>query len=101
MSPTSISFIVSGEPQGVVGATPGRASAAPAEPEFRGRIKQSVRIGPSARAAAGSEVTLDAEPGKDVIVLRIAGGPALMLHPEHARDLLLAQTDTTRGGPAT
>jgi len=30
-------------------------------------------------------------PGEDVVVLHVAGGPALVLHPESARDLLLAQ----------
>jgi hypothetical protein len=34
-----------------------------------------------------------ATPGRDVVVLAIADGPTLVLHPEHARDLLLAQRD--------
>jgi hypothetical protein len=101
MSPTSISFIVSGEPLAPGGTTRGSVVAHPAEPEVRGRIKQAVRIGPTARAGAASEVTVVAEPGKDVVVLRLAGGPVLTLHPEHARDLLLAQTETTRGGAGT
>jgi tetratricopeptide (TPR) repeat protein len=35
---------------------------------------------------------MTAVPGEDVVVLHVAGGPALVLHPETARDLLLAQT---------
>ena len=34
--------------------------------------------------------------GEDVVVLRIAGGPTLVLHPEHARDLMLAQQGEAR-----
>jgi hypothetical protein len=36
-------------------------------------------------------VRLIAVPGEDAVVLQIAGGPALVLHPENARDLMLAQ----------
>ena len=36
---------------------------------------------------------MTATPGEDVVVIHIAGGPSLWLHPEHARELLLAQQD--------
>ena len=34
--------------------------------------------------------------GDDVVVLHVVGGPALVLHPESARDLLLAQVRSRR-----
>ncbi|MBC8119465.1 MAG: alpha/beta hydrolase, partial [Burkholderiaceae bacterium] len=55
----------------------------------RGVVKQSVRVG--AQRGAGGVVRVAAIPGQDVVVLHIAGGPALTLHPETARDLMLAQ----------
>jgi tetratricopeptide (TPR) repeat protein len=33
-------------------------------------------------------VLMEAEPGKDIVVVKIGSGPALLLHPETARDLL-------------
>ncbi len=54
-----------------------------------GRVKQSVRVGAS--RAAGQDVRVAAVPGEDVVELEIASGPTLVLHPEHARELLLAQ----------
>jgi tetratricopeptide (TPR) repeat protein len=39
---------------------------------------------------------MTATPGEDAVVVHIAGGPALWLHPEHARELLLAQQDPAR-----
>ncbi|HEX8603900.1 MAG TPA: hypothetical protein VF774_14740, partial [Pseudoduganella sp.] len=38
--------------------------------------------------AAGQPAVVDVEPGRDAVVLKIAGGPTLVLHPEHARTLL-------------
>jgi tetratricopeptide (TPR) repeat protein len=37
-----------------------------------------------------------AVPGEDAVVVHVAGGPALWLHPEHARELLMAQQDPAR-----
>jgi phage gp36-like protein len=44
-------------------------------------------------------VVVDAEPGSDVVVIEIAGGPSLILNPDTARELLLAQgaTPVARG----
>jgi hypothetical protein len=39
-----------------------------------------------------------AVPGEDVVVLEIANGPVLTLHPESARDLILAQGATRKRG---
>jgi tetratricopeptide (TPR) repeat protein/pimeloyl-ACP methyl ester carboxylesterase len=41
-------------------------------------------------------VRVEAVPGKDVVVLQIANGPALCLRPENARDLMKAQTGARR-----
>jgi len=40
-------------------------------------------------------VRVSARPGEDVVVLTIANGPTLVLHPADARDLLLAQSAAT------
>ena len=66
----------------------------------RGRRKQIVHIG--AQRGLGAEARVEAVPGEDVVVLHVAGGPALVLHPENARELLLAQsaTEQTRGATA-
>lgn len=46
---------------------------------------------------AGQPALVDVEPGRDVVVLKIADGPTLVLHPEHARTLL----GPPLAGPAT
>lgn len=63
-----------------------------------GTVKAAVRLG--ALRSSAQPHTLVAVPGEDVVALHIAGGPVLLLHPENARDLLLAQAGaaTTRGG---
>ncbi|MDQ3445683.1 MAG: hypothetical protein M3496_05830, partial [Pseudomonadota bacterium] len=83
-----IVFIVPGQAQ-PVGATRGAAPAPLPAGLLHGVLKQSVRVG--AQRGAGDEVRVSAVPGEDVVVLHIAGGPALTLHPETARDLMLAQ----------
>lgn len=94
-----ISFIVHGQalPGGVVPASSTRGT--PGTRTLPGRVKGAVRLG-STRSAAAPQ-TLVAVPGEDIVALHIANGPVLLLHPENARDLLLAQsgTPTTRGGP--
>lgn len=51
------------------------------------------------RAGAGSHL-LQAEAGRDVVVLHIANGPRLRLHPAHAQALLAAGTQADRGAAA-
>jgi tetratricopeptide (TPR) repeat protein len=60
-----------------------------------GIVKDSVLL-TARRAADGGDVRVSAVPGEDAVVLHIAGGPALWLHPEHARDLLRAQQDPSQ-----
>lgn len=57
---------------------------------LRGELRHSLQLA-ATRSAGAAEQRVAAEPGRDVVVLRLAGGPALVLHPQHARDLLRAQ----------
>jgi hypothetical protein len=65
------------------------SGAAPAAAPVRGSLKASVRVG--AQRSSGDVVRVTARPGEDVVVLMIANGPTLVLHPEDARDLMRAQ----------
>ncbi|MGE0097291.1 MAG: CHAT domain-containing protein [Hydrogenophaga sp.] len=94
-TPTVITFVVRGQPLPPQAATRGTASAAPGS---RGTVLQRVQVG--ARRGANDEVRVNARPGQDVVVLHISNGPSLMLHPETARDLMLAQSSLTRGAVA-
>ncbi len=94
-----ITFVVHGQPQAVGGITRGGDEASPLAPSLPGRIKASVRLGAS-RGPAGEPQRLTAVPGEDVVLLHIAGGPVLMLHPATARDLMLAQGGLARGAQA-
>jgi triacylglycerol esterase/lipase EstA (alpha/beta hydrolase family)/CHAT domain-containing protein len=65
----------------------------------RGQVKNSVIVG--AQRGISEELRLTAVPGQDAVVIEIAGGPALVLSPENARDLVMAQQGEgkgTRGG---
>lgn len=79
-----ITFIIPGQLQMAGAAT-------------RGNVKASVRVG--AARGGGEPVRVTARPGDDVVVLSIANGPTLYLHPEDARDLMRAQSaaSATRG----
>ena len=82
----------------IVFVIPGQAEAvAPGRGASRGSVKAAVRVGTT--RAGGEPVRVTARPGEDVVVFSIANGPTLVLHPEDARDLMLAQaTAPTRGG---
>ena len=66
------------------------AQAAPPQLASRGRVAASVKVG--ATRAGATPVRVSATPGEDVVVLEIANGPTLVLNPEDARDLMLAQS---------
>src|SRR5262249_33611166 len=83
----AITFVASGVRRD--GAT--RAGAA-IPPSPIGALKHSVLL-TARRAAQDGDVRIAAMPGEDAVVVHIAGGPALWLHPEHARELLTAQLD--------
>ena len=92
-----ITFVIPGQLL-AAGASAGAASAAaPA----RGSLKASVRVG--TQRDGGAPVRVSARPGEDVVVLTIANGPTLVLHPEDARDLMRAQAGagTRSAVPAT
>ena len=79
-----ITFVIPGQAQPAAiaaGATRGRT---------QGTVKASVRVG--AQRGGGEAVRVTAHPGEDVVVLTIANGPTLVLHPKDARDLMRAQT---------
>ncbi|MBV9890520.1 MAG: alpha/beta hydrolase, partial [Rhizobacter sp.] len=91
-STNDITFIVPGQAQAASAAT-------------RGAAKATVRVG--TERGSGEPVRVSARPGRDVVVLEIANGPTLVLHPSDARDLMLAQSASvtrsalagTRGKP--
>ena len=76
-----ITFVIPGQLQAVAA---GAASAA-----TRGSLKAGVRVGTP--RDGGAPVRVTARPGEDVVVLTLANGPTLVLHPEDARDLMRAQ----------
>jgi tetratricopeptide (TPR) repeat protein len=73
-----ITFIVPGQAQAAASAT------------TRGAVKATVRDG--TERGGGEPVRVSARPGRDIVVLEIANGPTLVLHPAAARDLMLAQS---------
>ncbi len=76
------------QPQDITFIVPGQAQ--PATLPTRGSVKASVRVG--TQRSGGDAVHVSARPGDDVVVLSISNGPALVLHPEDARDLMRAQS---------
>ena len=78
---SDITFIVPGQAQ------PAARSANGA------RVRASVRVG--TQRGSGEPVRVSARPGEDVVVLSVANGPTLILHPADARDLMLAQSAAT------
>ena len=88
--PEPITFVVTG----VSGATGTRGGPDAGLP-LGGKIKKSIDL-TARRGPQETDERLTAVPGDDVVLLHIAGGPTLWLHPEHARELLLAQDDPAR-----
>jgi len=89
-----ITFVLRGVIDAGAGMVATRGAAAPALPAglLRGQVKHTLRMAALRGGVAGaSETRVQAVPGRDVVVLHVAGGPSLVLHPERARDLLLAQ----------
>ncbi len=94
-----VTFVVPGVRQAAA-QQPGptsRGGGPPAAVDLPGRVKDSVALSLRRSGTAGADsVRVTAVPGEDVVVLRIAGGPALVLHPHNARDLLLGQGSARR-----
>ena len=97
VSSAPITFVIPGQRQDGI-ATRGGASAAALAPSMglRGSVKASVRVG--ATRGAGDAHRVTAVPGADMVVLHVANGPTLVLHPHTARDLMMAQSGSTRPG---
>ena len=92
-SGNSITFVV---PDGGQADTGGRRISRTGTPTIgRGRLEASIQLG--ALRDGGKTATVEARPGRDVVVLHIDKGPSLVLHPENARDLLLAQSGEGSG----
>lgn len=88
-----LTFIVPGSDQ----ASRGLTTSGSVPPGWtRGVIKHAVRLASERSGAAATAIT--AESGVDVVVLHLVNGPALVLHPENARDLFLAQSGAQRQG---
>ena len=68
-----ITFIISGQAQ------PMGAGAATTRGHGGATVKASVRVG--AQRDGGDVVRVTARPGEEVVVLTIANGPTLVLHP--------------------
>ncbi|MDL2338411.1 MAG: CHAT domain-containing protein, partial [Pseudomonadota bacterium] len=92
---TPITFVIAGQRLDD-NASRGGDSASPRPPPMglRGTVKASVRVG--ATRGAGDAQRVEAVPGLDMVVLHIANGPSLVLHPHTARDLMLAQSGLPR-----
>lgn len=90
-----ITFIIPGVPPG--GSRRDLTGYGRPQPslDLKGELKASVEVG--VRRAGGETHRITATPGEDVVVLHIANGPSLVLHPSSARDLLVAQSGTQRG----
>ena len=93
-APAPITFIVRGQSQTAPAATRGRGPGSTAGFGGRGQTLQRVQVG--ATRGSSDAVRLTARPGLDAVVLHITNGPSLMLHPETARDLMLAQSNVSR-----
>ncbi len=94
-----IVFIVPGDGQAPAGVR-GSREASDAPPHgLEGEVLSSIRV--AGQRDGGSEHRVVARPGTDVVVLQLDGGPQLILHPETAQSLMMAQSDTRRGRGAS
>src|SRR5262245_8580933 len=85
---TPITFVI----PGVRAEAATRGGGTAAVPPPIGRVKDSVIV-TTQRAAGDSQMRSEAVPGEDIVLVEIAGGPQLLLHPETARELLQSQQD--------
>ncbi|MHA6180487.1 CHAT domain-containing protein [Pseudomonas mohnii] len=89
----NITFVVSGHEQsasqiGVPLQLPGGLT--------EGTVTCSVQV--AVRRGTGSEVSLNLDPDKDLMAVHVANGPVLILNPETARELFLAQQSSASRG---
>src|SRR5205085_10598736 len=86
-------LLVPGEAEGTA-ATRGAVPGTGANAGGTANVKHAVRV--SATREGAPLVRAEADPGTDVVVLQLANGPELVLHPETARDLMAAQAGAAR-----
>ena len=94
MSTDKIVFLVPGQAVARRGGDGAAAAAAGGLDGLDAEVRAAVRIG--ARRAGAETVRVEAEPDKDLVVLDLAGGPSLVLHPQTAQDLMRGQGTATR-----
>ncbi|ALT78011.1 CHAT domain-containing protein [Paucibacter sp. KCTC 42545] len=81
-----ITFLIPGQ----MVASRSAAGASQAGGLQRGISKAKVQLG--SQRAGGAAQRVSARPGEDVVLLTLANGPTLVLHPQAARDLMHAQS---------
>src|SRR5690606_34539895 len=94
----SFVFVVQGHPAPAAATRGTGVSAARSPLGTRGQVLQRVQVG--AVRGTGQAVRLVARAGQDAVVLHIANGPALVLHPQTALALMRAQGGAVRGAGA-
>jgi CHAT domain-containing protein len=94
-APDSFVFVVQGHPAAPPATRGAGASAAPSPLGARGQVLQRVQVG--AVRGTGQAVRMSARAGQDAVVLHVANGPVLVLHPRTAMDLMRSQGGATRG----
>lgn len=99
MSSQAIVFLVPGQSPARRSADPAlEAAPAGSLAGLDAEVRATVRVG--ARRAGAETQRVEAVPDEDLVVLELAGGPTLVLHPLTARDLLLGQGNKTRSAAA-
>lgn len=98
IAPDSFVFVVQGHPAPAAATRGTGVSAAHSPLGARGQVLQRVQVG--AVRGTGQAVRLVARAGQDAVVLHIANGPALVLHPQTALALMRAQGGAVRGAGA-
>jgi len=86
----TVSFVVSGT-RSARGTRGGPSRLQPPVGTVRDAVEVSAR-----RSGNAGDVAMKANVGEDVMVLHVAGGPALWLHPDTLADLIKAQRDPER-----
>ncbi|MCB1886982.1 MAG: CHAT domain-containing protein [Rhodocyclaceae bacterium] len=90
-----IVFIVPGDGSSSSGTRGGRSTRDAPPQGLEGEVLSSIRV--AGQRDGGTEQRVVARAGTDVVVLQLDGGPQLILHPETARSLMMAQSEAQRG----
>jgi CHAT domain-containing protein len=97
-APDSFVFVVQGHPAPGAATRGAGMSTARSPLGTRGQVLQRVQVG--AVRGTGQAVRLIARAGQDAVVLHIANGPVLVLHPQTAMDLMRSQGEAMRSAGA-